>query len=231
MLPFDLVCFDMAGTTVRDGGEVGRCLLEAALATGVQTTREQILPMMGWSKRQVFETLWTAQIGAPHPDFRARVEESYQHFCNRLERHFETQPVQATEGSLECFAWLRGENIKICLTTGFYRRVTDIILRRLDWDLPSVASDEVARGRPAPYLIFRAMEKMGAVDVRRVVTIGDTPSDLAAGKNAGCGWTLGVTNGNYPGERLAAFPNDGLLANLGELARFFGQPRSDEPRA
>ena len=220
MLPFDLVCFDMAGTTVRDGGEVGRCLLEASLATGIETTRDKILPMMGWSKRQVFETLWTQQMRPQHPDYRARVEASYRHFRNLLEHYFETQPVRPTEGCLECFAWLRNQNVKICLTTGFYRKVTDIILKRLDWDLPSVASDEVARGRPAPYLIFRAMEKAAALEVHRVVAIGDTPSDLAAGKNAGCGWTLGVTNGNYPGERLAAFPNDGLIANLGELRKF-----------
>lgn len=221
MLPFDLVCFDMAGTTVRDGGEVARCLLEASLATGIKTSRERILPMMGWSKRQVFETLWAEQMRPLHPDFRPRVEASYRHFRNLLEHHFEAQAVEATDGCLECFAWLQRENIKICLTTGFYRRVTDIIIGRLHWDVPSIASDEVARGRPAPYLIFRAMEKVGVVDVRRVVAIGDTPSDLAAGKNAGCGWTLGVTNGNYPGEKLAEFHNDGLLANLGELRSFF----------
>ena len=221
MLPFDLVCFDMAGTTVRDGGEVGRCLLEASLATGIKTAHEKILPMMGWSKRQVFETLWSEQIRPLHPDFRPRVEASYRHFRNLLEHHFETQAVEPTAGCLECFDWLQQENIKICLTTGFYRRVTDIVLGRLHWNLPSIASDEVARGRPAPYLIFRAMEKVGVVDVHRVVSIGDTPSDLAAGKNAGCGWTLGVTNGNYPGEKLAAFPNDGLIAGVGELRKFF----------
>ena len=97
MLPFDLVCFDMAGTTVRDGGEVGRCMLEASLATGIETTREKILPMMGWSKRQVFETLWTQQMRPQHPDYRARVEASYRHFRNLLEHFFETQPVQPTE--------------------------------------------------------------------------------------------------------------------------------------
>lgn len=228
MLPFDLVCFDMAGTTVRDYGEVGRCLLEASLATGIQTDRERVKKMMGWSKRQVFETLWDEQIGREHADFRQRVETSYQHFRGILEHHFETQKVEPTDGCLDCFAWLRSEGAAICLTTGFYRRVTDIILRRLGWDLPLIASDEVARGRPAPYLIFRAMEKMGAADVRRVVTIGDTPSDLASGKNAGCRWTLGVTSGNYTREQLAEFPNDGLIANVGELRAYFASARASK---
>src|SRR5262249_37475864 len=154
MHPFDLVCFDMAGTTVRDGGEVARCLLEAAQATGINTNREQVQGMMGWSKRLVFETLWSAQMRSSHPDFRIRVEASFRHFRNLIEHHFETRPVQPTEGCPECFEWLHGAGVKICLTTGFYRRVTDIILGRLHWDLPSICSEEVSRGRPAPYLIF-----------------------------------------------------------------------------
>ena len=81
----------------------------------------------------------------------------------------------------------------------------------------SVCSDDVPRGRPAPYMIHRCMMLLGVEDIRRVVTIGDTPSDLLSGKNAGCGLTLGVTNGTHTRAQLQRYPNDGLLNTLHEL--------------
>ena len=218
MKSVDLVCFDMAGTTVLDHGEVGDCFEAAARETGLRVAREKIQAQMGRSKRLVFEILWTAEVGAEHPDLANRVDTSYDAFRRILEHHYETTPVLPTPGCLECFDWLRTNGVKISLTTGFYRRVTDIILGRLNWQaIPNVCSDEVPKGRPAPYLIHRAMALLGAEDVRRVATIGDTPSDLQAGRNAGCGGTLGITSGSHTREQLAAYPNDGLIHSLAEL--------------
>ena len=214
----ELFCFDMAGTTVRDTGEVGDCFEAAARETGLRVVRERIRAQMGRSKRAVFETLWGEELGAAHPEFASRVDLSYAAFRRILEHHYETVPVEPTDGCLLCFEWLRDNHVKICLNTGFYRRVTDIILRRLGWqDLPCIASDEVPKGRPAPYLIHRAMAVTGVEDVRKVAVIGDTPSDLLAGRNAGCGWTLGITSGSHTREQLAALPNDGLVSSLAEL--------------
>jgi phosphonatase-like hydrolase len=215
-----LVCFDMAGTTVRDVGEVRHCFEAAARETGLITPPEKLLALMGRSKRQVFEILWDEQLGEDHPDLPERVNTSYAAFRRILENHFETAPAEPSEGCLECFDWLRSSGVPFCLTTGFYRKVTDIILRRLGWEILSITSDEVPKGRPAPYLIHRGMALTGAEDVRKVVTIGDTPSDLRAGRNAGCGWTLGVTSGTHTREQLAALPNDGLIHTLAELKDF-----------
>jgi phosphonatase-like hydrolase len=212
-----LVCFDMAGTTVRDVGEVRQCFSAAARETGLTAQPERLLALMGRSKRLVFEILWGEELGESHPELTQRVGASYAAFRRILENHYETQPVEPSDGCLECFAWLRAADIPFCLTTGFYRKVTDIILRRLGWGMLSIASDEVPKGRPAPYLIHRGMALTGAEDVRRVVTIGDTPSDLRAGRNAGCGWTLGITSGTHTREQLAALPNDGLIHTLAEL--------------
>ena len=59
----------------------------------------------------------------------ARVDTSYAAFRRILEDHYLAEPVKPTEGCLECFGWLHDRGIKIALTTGFYRRVTDIIQR------------------------------------------------------------------------------------------------------
>lgn len=232
MPKFRLVVFDMAGTTVRDDGGVEDCFLRAAQQTGLEATSEQVVSMMGLRKRQVFETLWARQLKAEAEQLDAKVEESYSAFRTILERHYETASVVPTDGCPECFDWLRSERIAIALTTGFYRKVTDIILERLGWDRglderrvgtaqttiqASIASDEVANGRPAADMIHRAMELLGVTEPNRVVKIGDTPSDLEAGKNAHCGLTLAVTNGTHTAERLGRHPNDGLLGSLREL--------------
>jgi phosphonatase-like hydrolase len=153
-----------------------------------------------------------------------------------LEDYYRTAPVTPTEGCLECFEWLRSQGIAIGLTTGFYREVADIILSRLGWNKglnsqhagtpdtiiqASVASDEVANGRPAPDMIRRVMELTGVATPDIVVKIGDTPVDLEEGRNAGCGLTLAVTNGSHTIDQLQGCPNDGLLGSLRELKQYF----------
>lgn len=232
MLRIRLVVFDMAGTTVADQGEVERCFLEAAGNAGLHTTAEQLQPLRGLSKAKVFQQLWIQELGQEPKDLAARAEASYAEFRRLLEDHYQTQPLQPTAGCRECFQWLRSEGIAIALTTGFYRKVTDIILSRLGWNdglddqhvgnsntliQASVTSDEVSEGRPAPEMIRRTMELLGVQEASHVVKVGDTPPDLLAGHNAGCGLTLAVTNGSHSAEQLRKYPHDGLLQSLHEL--------------
>jgi phosphonatase-like hydrolase len=229
-----LLIFDMAGTTVRDAHEVEACFAQAAAATGLRATAARILAVQGQAKRAVFEQLWREQLGdaAPLTALTAHVERSYQVFRQVLEAHYRTQPVLPTEGCLELFAYLKNHGIRIALTTGFYREVTDIILHRLGWDVNldaqrrgnrhavidlSISSDEVAEGRPAPLMIAKAMQVFGITDPGQVWNVGDTPSDLESGRRAGCARSLGLTNGTHTREQLAAYPNDGLLGSLAEL--------------
>ncbi|MFD1469811.1 HAD family hydrolase [Hymenobacter caeli] len=234
MKPLQLVVLDMAGTTVRDQHEVEACFAQAAAATGLRATAARILAVQGLAKRFVFETLWREQLGpAVRPSaLAARVDQSYEAFRKILEGHYRTAEVVPTEGCLELLAFLRGQGIRIALTTGFYREVTDLILHRLGWDAGldaqhrgsahaiidlSIASDEVAEGRPAPLMIQKAMRAFGIADPQRVYNVGDTPSDLESGRRAGCARSLGVVNGTHSRPQLAACPNDGLLASLAEL--------------
>jgi len=48
-----------------------------------------------------------------------------------------------------------------------------------------VTSDDVIKAKPDPEIIFKACERLG-VDVKTVVLVGDTESDVKAGKTAGC---------------------------------------------
>ncbi|MCU0527165.1 MAG: HAD hydrolase-like protein [Elainella sp. Prado103] len=226
-----LVVCDMAGTTVRDDREVEQCFFAAANQTGLHASADRVIAMMGWPKKQVFQVLWQDQIGSDHPDYWSQVETSFAAFKLILENHYRTQPVQPTVGCLELFAWLKAQGIKIALTTGFYREVTDIILERLGWKQGlnanyvgsadtiiqvSVTPSEIfnTEGRPAPYMIQKAMYQLGIIDPQTVVNIGDTPSDLESGRNAHCLYSFGVTNGTHTREQLGAYPNDGLFDDL-----------------
>jgi HAD superfamily hydrolase (TIGR01509 family) len=48
-----------------------------------------------------------------------------------------------------------------------------------------ITSDDVVRSKPDPEIVFKACERLG-VDVTTVLLIGDTESDVKAGKAAGC---------------------------------------------
>ena len=236
MASYDLIVFDMAGTTVRDKNEVEICFLKAAKETGLYAENDRIVSMMGWSKRLVFETLWKEQMsGASAKDLTTKIDESYRVFSKVLEDHYLTQQVLPVEGCVELFEKLKSEGIKIALTTGFYRKVTDIILQRLGWDEGldedylqqgngiidcSVTSDQVALGRPSPYMIYRSMELLKVQNVKRVVKIGDTPSDIEAGINAAVGLNLGVSYGTHTAKQLNQLPNDGIISSISEILEF-----------
>ena len=226
-----IVC-DMAGTTVRDQHEVEACFTRAALATSLNMTDEEILAVQGWSKRHVFEVFWERQLGQKNDEWKDKVDLSYRMFRNILEMHYKNTPVLPTEGCIELFTFLKERNIRIALTTGFYRKVTNIILGKLGWlqalneqhlgnfattIQASLASDEVANGRPAPDMILKAMQLLGVKDPKSVINIGDTPSDIQSGKSAGCRYSFCVTNGTHSAAQLEGAAPDKAFASLREF--------------
>lgn len=238
MEPIQLVVFDMAGTTLTDHHEVERCFAQAASETGLNVSDDRILAMQGLSKRYVFETLWKELLGDESPDLTANVDRSYQRFTEVLENHYHTHNITPTLGCLEAFDYLHSKGIAIALTTGFYRKVTNIILDKLGWLTGlnkqyignrdtliqvSIASDEVEKGRPYPYMIQKAMQVVGVTNPLNVVNIGDTPSDLLSGRSAGVGLNLGLTNGTHTREQLEPYPHDMLLTSLLELPNLLSQ--------
>jgi len=231
-----LIIFDMAGTTVRDQKEVETCFQIAAENTGLKMSPEEITAVQGWSKLFVFQTYWTRQGKIENLDSATidqNIQYSYGVFKEILENHYKNlTEIVPTEGCLALFQFLKENQIKIGLTTGFYRVVVDIILERLGWEYPdapfkgsfkidsSLAGDEVQEGRPAPFMIHETMKRLGIALGSDVMNIGDTPSDLESGKRARVRLSLGLTNGTHTREQLEAYPNDGLFGSLKEFHEF-----------
>jgi phosphonatase-like hydrolase len=215
-----LVIFDMAGTTVQDRGEVPAAF-EAALAEdGIRVTPDQINVVRGASKRQaVFNLL------PEDPNRRQRADRVYASFKRLLAERF-AAGVQAVPGATECFAWLRERGVKVALNTGFDREITDLLVSALGWTTGQVdaviCGDEVRRGRPAPFLIFRCMEATGTLSVHEIAVIGDTVLDLEAGHNAAARWNIGVLSGAHSREQLQKQPHTHLLGSVADLPAIFG---------
>jgi phosphonatase-like hydrolase len=220
MTAYLLAALDMAGTTVDEGGLVYSAVEGAvAEATGGPVPAELMGQWKGTSKQEAIAGLLRAMESDDSPDHVLAV---YQVFAARLEEAYGTTPPLPVPGVVEMLETLRRAGVKVALQTGYSRPVADSIMAGLGWTVGEtvdalVTSDLVAASRPAPYLIFHAMEATGAGDVRRVLTAGDTPNDLRAGLNAGAGFVVGVTTGSFTRSQLEAEPHTHILDSAAEL--------------
>lgn len=201
-----LVVFDMAGTTVEDSGQVPEAFTTVLRKHGIEISDESLRALRGASKRDAIRHL-VEQQSTRKTDVNARADAIYSDFREELSRLFMYGGIKPIAGATETFKWLRTRGIKIALTTGFDRMITDLIIHSIGWWHDKtidavVCGDDVPMGRPAPYLIFRAMECTRTLCVQCVVTVGDTVLDLQAGKNAGVRYVVGVLSGAHEKERL-----------------------------
>src|SRR5262249_61033180 len=81
----------------------------------------------------------------------------------------------------------------------------------------AACAEAVPAGRPAPYMVFRAMQLTGVRDVARVLVAGDTVLDIQAGANAGAGFVVAVLTGGVSPAVLGAHRHTHLLESLSEL--------------
>jgi phosphonatase-like hydrolase len=220
----ELIIFDIAGTTVRDDGNaVSRCLQAALASSGVTVSLAQVNQVMGYPKPEAIRRL----VAESAPDANAPVALIHSEFVARMLDYYESDPAVApVHGAEEAFRRLRAAGVRVALDTGFSRPIASVILRRLGWCEgetvdATITSDEVERGRPYPDMALQLMERFGIAPAS-TAKIGDTPSDLQEGKDAGCGWVIGVTeSGTHNAAQLAAWPHTHLIGSVADLPSLF----------
>ena len=215
-----LVIFDIGGTIIEDHGEVIDSFSAALEKNGLPATRAELAELKGASKRDVITRFVERQWGKQEPGNEARIAKAYEDFRAQLERSFSNGGVKPIPGAAATFAWLKARGIAIATTTGFYRSVTDRILSSAGWQDTfgaNICSDDVKNGRPAPFMIFRAMEATGIADVREVLNVGDTRLDLQAGKRAGVLGVIGVLTGITKEDRLLPESPSHLISSVADL--------------
>ncbi|MBK1698531.1 phosphonoacetaldehyde hydrolase [Rhodovibrio salinarum] len=212
--PVRAVVLDWAGTTVDFG-----CLAPAAVFqrifedAGVAVSVEEARAFMGRHKRDHIEAmLGTSAIGQRWEAVHGRAPEAAD--VDRLFDAFVPQQLAALEihralipGAVETAAELRRRGIALGSTSGYTREMMDRVRdsAAAEGYVPDVvvAVDEVARGRPAPFMAQRAMEALDVWPAAACVKVGDTVSDVEEGLNAGM-WTVSLAiSGNEVGLSLA----------------------------
>lgn len=219
MSALDVVVFDLAGTTVDDGGAVLAALRGTLTRFALPFEEHELQEVRGANKLQVFRRFAMRHHGQSPEALRA-AQEAHAAFTEELLHEYRTGRLDPMEGAVETFAALKEQGIKVATNSGFPRAIAETILDRFRWRSfldADVCGDDVPTGRPAPYMIFLAMERAGVSDVRRVMVVGDTPLDLQAGVRAGCGGVVGVLTGSHGLETLGATRHTHLLPSVGSV--------------
>lgn len=215
----EMVAFDMAGTTIDDHGAVYEALEAAVVETGATVAPTDLQEWMGTDKVEAITALM--RLGGVEPD-EASVARAFERFRAILAESYRTNPPRSLPGVADALRELRARGIRVALTTGFSDDVAVPLLAALGWTIGDEDSDlldavvttsDVPSGRPAPYLIHHAMEKLGVHDVRHVLAAGDTIVDLLAARNAGV-IAVGVLTGKLGRAELEPHPHDYILDSV-----------------
>jgi phosphonatase-like hydrolase len=213
-----LVVLDVGGTIIEDRGDVPEALRSAMAHHGVPSSREEIGRWRGASKREVIRHFVEKQSPQPNADRDKLIARIHDEFtANLIEVYRSVPPIAGAEGAIR---QLRASGYLVAATTGFDRTITTSIFRRLGWEenfAATICSDDVAQGRPAPFMLFHAMESARVNSVAEVAAVGDTPLDLQAGNNAGVRGVVGVLTGAGTAESLRKEPHTHILPSVAHL--------------
>lgn len=212
-----LVVFDIAGTIIEDHGEVVHAFAKALSENGIPFVESELLRWKGASKREVIRHF--AEKLDLKGDLDEKVESSYRTFRSELERCY-SENLTPIAGADDTFRWCKDRGILIATTTGFYREISELILKQTGWRnffVANISSSDVRQGRPAPYMIFHAMEAAGISNVAEVMNVGDTPLDLRSGSNARVAGVVGVLTGAHVHQSLEREPHTHIINSVAEL--------------
>lgn len=232
MQKISLVIFDLSGTTVQDDNAVAKSLYQAAKEFKLPVTLEEFEKTIGTNKIHLYQYMIAKTKGTDvrfedfekydFPEIRSEAMEIFERYTEIMINWYENH-VQAMEGAEETFEYLHKNDIKVATDTGFHRDVTNAIMEGLKWkergliDIAVDVESTGGKGRPAPFMIFHAMQALNIQKVCEVMKVGDTPADLLSGENAGCGANIGVLSGANTAAVLGKYKHTHLLKSVADI--------------
>jgi len=215
-----LFLFDVDATLILTGGAGLRALNRAFRRLfNLQNAMNGIAPH-GKTDPAIVREIFRSQLGENVTEVQmASVLESYVEFLRDEIDHSDS--YQILPGISNILDELSHRNdVLLGLATGNIETGARIKLRRGDlnryFEFGGYGSDSEDRVG----LVRRAVEKSttfngGTMEAKSVFVIGDTPLDIAAGRDAGC-WTIGVATGQFSVEQLRDAGADLAIANFHE---------------
>lgn len=208
--PLRGIIFDWAGTTVDYGSFAPVMALTRIFAQReITITPQQARMPMGLHKRDHIRTI--AQLAAVaqqwhdlygRPCSEADVEALYQELTPVQEQTIAAY-ADLIPGVVETMHACRSRGMKIGSTTGYNQRMMAALLplaAKQGYQPDAlVCPDEVAAGRPAPWMAFQNAMRLDVYPMSALVKVGDTLPDIEEGLNAGM-WTIALAqSGNELG--------------------------------
>ena len=192
-----LLISDMAGTTIQEKGIVYNSLFNTIKLIKSNLTKNDIAKFTGHNKIDVIKHFVNAQkMDSPNVVIR-NLNSEFNYFLKK--EYMNNLSVKLISPNLpDYFNMLRYNGVKIALNTGYNIDIQNLLVDKLNminFIDDYISSEEVTKGRPAPYMIHELMERNGVSDINEVVKVGDTVADIREGKNAGCD-TVGVLSGS-----------------------------------
>jgi phosphonatase-like hydrolase len=223
MSSIQLVVFDIAGTTVRDKGNVADSFISAFRDFGFKIPLPEVKKVMGFRKIDAI-TILLDKFAPEKKEDEMLVDRIHTHFIDTMIAFYRNDEGLAPLPHAErVFSNLQKKGIKVALNTGFTRSITDALLHRLRWDNRNkdidqvICSDEVPNGRPSPDMINTLVSGLGIASPAQVLKVGDTEVDVLEGRNAGCGIVVSITTGAYTREQLQEYHPDHIIDDLAQL--------------
>lgn len=232
---------DWAGTTVDYGSRApARVFVEVFQRSGVPVTEAEARGPMGMAKRAHIAAVlnlprvaqaWEEKQGNPPSD--SDVQRLYEEFLP-LQLSVLREYSSVIPGVAEAITWCRSQGLRIGSTTGYTRELMQAVspVAAEGGYIPDVlvCSDEVAAGRPAPWLNFHAAEQLGVYPMHHLLVVDDTPLGIQAGKAAGCLTVAVSRTGNGLGlsmEEADALPREELEGKLRQIEADFRKAGAD----
>lgn len=225
MKDIELAVFDMAGTVVDEDNVVYKTLQKAINEVGYGITLDYVLEHgAGKEKHQAIKDILKKLKQEEDIDKGIPSLEIFQNFKIHLDIAYNELEVKPYKGLDKMMADLKNRDIKIALNTGYNSQMANFLLDKMQWKLgvqydTLVTADDVQNGRPSPDMILLAMYRLGVSRPRRVIKVGDSAIDIEEGKNAKCGYTIGVTTGAQNAEQLGMANPDHILHDLSLLSQ------------
>jgi len=218
-----LIC-DMAGTTVDEGGLVYITLQKVMNDQGLDVSDAEMIPWHGAQKTEAVAHFVDRALSSKGQDERNElallIDNNFEIEIN--EAYFaDSSPISLVHPKLfDFFTNLRLSGCKVALNTGYPKPIQLGLLKKLKLDEHvdcAVCAGEVGLGRPYPFMIQLAMQKLGIQGAHLVAKAGDTDRDIEEGLNAGCGLTIGVLTGASKKQGLQKAGADIVLDNIVEF--------------
>jgi phosphonoacetaldehyde hydrolase len=208
------ILFDVIGTTVLENQPdvIFRCFRAAFLDSGVDVSSEDIRSIRGRDKKAAISKLLLEKNSGPQLA-NAILQSFKDNFASHLDLFYEHPELK------DLIVFLRSKNILIGIGSGLPQDIFEMLFDNLKWhkykfDYVSM-SEKIGKSRPDPAMIFDMMRQCRIIS-NEFLKVGDTPSDVEEGKNAGVK-TAAVLSGTSSAREIELAKPDYVINNLSEV--------------